>query len=311
VTEVRAIPSSLEDALDGFLAHLRVERGRSPNTLAAYAQDVGAFVRWLDTRGVQTAAGVDPDHLADWLVARAGAGIGLRSLARARSAIRQFLKFLVEEGEIAGDRTERVRAPRFHRPLPVVLSSAQIEAILDAPDPSSPLGVRDRAMVQLMYSAGLRVSELVGLRVDGVSLSPPIVRVFGKGGKERLVPMGAVAAEALARYAQFARPAFARDPRQPAFFLAEHGGPMTRQNLWERLLRHARIAGVPGKVSPHVLRHSFATHLLSHGADLRAIQAMLGHADISTTQIYTSVSRERLAAIHAEAHPRGRGRRKG
>ena len=303
--------TTLEGALDGFLAHLRVERGRSRHTLAAYGQDVGGFVRWLAERGVQAAPDVGPDHLADWLVAREGEGIGLRSLARARSAIRQFLKFLVEEGEIAGDRTERVRAPRFHRPLPVVLSAAQIEAILDAPDPSTRLGVRDRAMVQLMYSAGLRVSELVGLRVDGVSLSPPIVRVFGKGGKERLVPMGAVAAEALALYARDVRPAMASDPRQSSFFLAEHGGPMTRQNLWERLLRHARVAGVPGKVSPHVLRHSFATHLLTHGADLRAIQAMLGHADISTTQIYTSVSRERLRAIHAEAHPRGRGRRQG
>jgi integrase/recombinase XerD len=298
-------PTELEDALDGFLAQLRVERGASRNTVAAYGHDVGGWVRWLAERGVASPDGLVADHLADYLVALDAGGLGARSVARARTAARQFVRYLVEEGALDGDPTERVRSPRFGSPLPVVLSAAQVEAILATPDPSTPLGLRDRAMLELLYSAGLRVSELVGLPLHAVRLDPPLVQVVGKGNKERLVPMGEQAAAWIARWLAEGRPVLDPAQRSEALFVTTRGEGMTRQNLWIRLTEIARIAGVRGKVSPHVLRHSFATHLLAHGADLRAIQAMLGHADISTTQIYTSVTRERLRAIHARTHPRG------
>jgi integrase/recombinase XerD len=298
----------VDDAIEGFTYWLKVERGRSPHTLAGYRHDAVRFAGWLAEQGVHRPQDVEARHLEAHLAALLDDGIGLRSIARARSALRQLFRFLVAEGHLETDPTRRVEAPRFTTPLPTVLRPDQVEAILAAPDPSTPLGLRDRAMIQLLYSAGLRVSELVAVPLHQVRLDPGLVLVTGKGRKERLVPMGEVAADAVALYLRDARPALDPGGRSTALFVTRRGAPMTRQNFWERLVGHARAAGVHGKVSPHVLRHSFATHLLANGADLRALQALLGHADVTTTQIYTHVSRERLKAVHALHHPRGASR---
>ncbi|HMV68057.1 MAG TPA: site-specific tyrosine recombinase XerD [Myxococcota bacterium] len=294
-----------DDVIDGFVGHLRVERGRSELTIAAYRSDVARFCRWVADRGVDDPARVTQADVADHLVWLEAQGLGLRSIARARSSVRQLFAFLTVEEAVEADPGALVASPRFHTPLPVVLSEDTVQRLLDAPDPSTPLGLRDRAMIQVLYGTGLRVSELVSLRRDRVRLDPPLVLVRGKGDKERLVPMGEVAGAWVVRYLAEARPLLDPAGAAPELFVGRGGEAMTRQNFWLRLRRHAQVAGVRGKVSPHVLRHSFATHLLAHGADLRAIQVMLGHADLTTTQIYTAVSRERLRRVHAAHHPRG------
>lgn len=295
----------MDDAIEGFLAWLKVERGRSPHTLEAYARDTQRFAAWLAARGVDRPEHVSGADVSAHLAHLEATGIGLRSIARARSAIRALFRFLVQERVVEADPTSQVDAPRFLQPLPTVLKAAQIDALLDAPDLGSPLGIRDRAMIQLMYSAGLRVSELVTQPLHQVRLDPGLLLVFGKGRKERLIPMGEEATAWIVRYLRDARPLLSGDGRATELFLDRQGTGMTRQNVWQRLQRYALVAGVRGKVSPHVLRHSFATHLLAHGADLRALQQMLGHADITTTQIYTHVSRERLKHLHTTFHPRG------
>lgn len=299
------LPPALEAAVEGFVYHLQVERHRSPNTVAAYRRDVSRFARFLASDGVTAPDRIARGHLSDHLAALDRDGLEPRSIARARSAVRQWLKFLVGDGILDADPTTRVEAPRFRQPLPVVLSEARVEALLAAPDPSTPLGARDAAMIEVLYASGLRVSELVGLRRDQVDAEVGLLRVRGKGDKERLVPIGDRALAAIGRYLRDARPLLDGAGRADALFVTARGAAMTRQNFWERLGGHARTAGIAGKISPHVLRHSFATHLVEHGADLRAVQAMLGHADITTTQIYTQVTRARLKALHAQFHPRG------
>jgi integrase/recombinase XerD len=291
-----------ETAIDAHLSWGRLERAWSRNTLAAYHADLVRLAGWMTGRGRSSPAAVVHEDLAAYLVHLDGAGLDPRSRARHRSAFRQLFAQLVREGLLAANPATLVEAPRPGRKLPFVLSEAQVEAILAAPDRSTPLGLRDAAMIELLYASGLRVTELVTLPLSGLDLVAGLVRVKGKGGRERLVPMGEVAAGLVARYVREAR-GFGGPP---AVFLSRRGRPMTRQNFWERLKAYAILAGAPSRVSPHKLRHSFATHLLAHGADLRAVQAMLGHADISTTQIYTHVAKERLKQVHREAHPRGR-----
>lgn len=299
----------MEPGIEGFTYHLRVERGRSENTVVAYGRDLEFLRAWLEREhGVTRAEDVRREHLAGFLVhLDRDRGLGLRSIARTRSSIRQLFRYLVREGRLEADPTALVDAPRFPQPLPKVLSAAQVEALLAAPPLGDPLGLRDAAMLELMYSCGLRVSELVGLPIRGVDPREGLIRVVGKGNKERVVPVGDQALELLRAYLERGRPVHDPSWSSPAAFVSRLGKPMTRQNFWERVKVWAGRAGVPQRlVSPHVLRHSFATHLLENGADLRSLQAMLGHADISTTQIYTHVTRERLARIHAEHHPRGR-----
>ncbi len=295
----------MEHAVEGFLYVLQVEQGRSPHTIAAYRRDVFRFAGWLEGKGVREVTGLTRNLVEGHLESLARQGLGGRSIARARSSIRQFARYLMDEKLIDEDPTARTVTPRFVSPLPRVLREDQVDAILEAPDPSSPLGLRDRAMIQLMYSCGLRVSELVGMELGQVQLEEGLLLVRGKGSKERLVPTGQTALGWLGLYLRDARPLLDVTGGATGLFLSQRGERMSRQNFWVRLRRHATVAGVPGKVSPHVLRHSFATHLLNHGADLRALQAMLGHADISTTEIYTQVSRRRLQEIHARFHPRG------
>ena len=287
--------------------YLRVERHRADNTVENYARDLERFATWLDRQGVTRPQLVQRCHIVDYLVAlKDEYMLGLRSIARARTSIRQLFRFLVREGILVSDPSVLVDSPKFSSPLPNVLSTAKVEAILAAPDKTTALGLRDAAMISLLYATGLRITELVTLPARHLDTGIGLVRVMGKGNKERLVPVGDRALSDINRYVLVGRPQLDPSSSCAELFVTRRGSRMTRQNFWHRLKEYAVRAGVRRKdVSPHKLRHSFATHLLENGVDLRSLQAMLGHADISTTQIYTHVTRTRLAAIHAEFHPRG------
>jgi integrase/recombinase XerD len=297
-------------ALDRYLEHLAVERGLSANTVSAYGRDLRRLGDWLVKRRGCDLLDADAEALAAHVRDLRRQGLAPRSIARALSAARSFYDHLVETGERADHPALNLVPPRLFRPLPKVLSEAEVEALLAAPDPAEPRGLRDKAMLELLYATGLRVSELVGLRIDqlrGVTKGADIHEVdflvgYGKGGKERVVPVGEHAAAWLLRYLRDARPVLARG-RHDRVFVNRYGDPLTRQGFWLILRGHARAAGMRA-VSPHVLRHSFATHLLEHGADLRAVQMMLGHADISTTQIYTHIHQQRLKSVYDRFHPR-------
>lgn len=298
-----ALPPAWDAAIEAFLGHLRVERALSPNTLSAYHSDLTRLGAWMGGEGIAGPEGARHGELARYVVALADDGLDPRSVRRHRAAFRQLFAFLVEEGLVPENPTLLVEAPKVGRRLPRALTTAQVDQILAAPDLGDPLGLRDAAMIELMYSAGLRVSECVGLPLAALGASG-LLRVRGKGRKERVIPLGERAAALLRRYLSEVRAG--QDPKlaQKALFLSRLGRAMTRQNFWERLRDYALRAGVP-EVHPHELRHAFATHLLEGGADLRAVQALLGHADIGTTQIYTHVARARLTAVHEAAHPRG------
>ena len=288
--------------LPDYLAVLLVERGLAANSVVAYRRDLEAFGRWLATRGLDAAA-CERAHLRRYLTDLRGRGLAARSAARALAALRGLYRYMVERGVARQDPTLDLESPKLMRSLPYFLSAQEIEVLLAAPDLSRPLGLRDRAMLETLYATGVRVSELVGLTVNQLRLDPGYVRVWGKGSKERIVPVGSQARKWLALYLEEARPGLDRK-RQEALFLTVRGQGMSRQCFWQLLKRYGRAAGITTHLSPHVLRHSFATHLLEHGADLRAVQAMLGHADISTTQIYTHVDRARVRAVYDKAHPR-------
>jgi integrase/recombinase XerD len=293
---------SVEDsaAVARFLDRLWLERGISPNTRDSYGSDLRLLARWLAPRGVELATAGEAD-LKDYLAARTRSA---RSQARLLSALRQFYRFLVADRARADDPTARIDSPKLGRRLPKVLGEAQVTALLEAPDPGTALGLRDRAMLELMYASGLRVSELVRLSLPRINVEQGVVHIVGKGGKERLVPMGEWAMDCTRRYLREARPELARGAASDWLFITARGAPMTRQNFWHLVKRYAAQAGIHSALSPHVLRHAFATHLLEHGADLRAVQSLLGHADLSTTQIYTHVAQARLRDIHQKHHPR-------
>jgi len=299
----------LDRAVDGFLDHLKVERGLAANTLEAYSRDLARLATFLDSRGRVIVDDVSATDLIDHLIALADAGLAARSRARALVAIRTWCRYLVAEKWLDVDPSELIDAPKLAPSAPVVLGEAAVVRILATPDRTTPRGLRDAAMIELLYATGLRVSELVGMPLADVNLRGGHLRVTGKGKKTRVVPMGGAARDAIERYVAEVRPGWLRDPAQRALFLTERGGPMTRQGFWKLLGGYVRAAGVRavgGAVSPHKLRHSFATHLLERGADLRAVQAMLGHADIATTQIYTHVGRARLIEQYRSAHPRAK-----
>ncbi|HEY7114505.1 MAG TPA: site-specific tyrosine recombinase XerD [Thermoanaerobaculia bacterium] len=293
--------------LPGYLDHLAVERGLSPASVAAYRSDLEAYGVWLARE--RLGSKISRDKLGRYLRELRSRGLSSRSAARALSALRGFYAFAAAHLAHAEDPTTHLQSPRAGLALPKTLSESEVEALLSAPDASEPLGLRDRAMLELLYASGLRVSEIARLARDRVDLSGKILRVTGKGGKERLVPFGASAASWLRRYLEDARPALDRKGAA-ALFLSARGAGLTRQRLWQIIAACGRRAGLRARLTPHALRHSFATHLLEHGADLRALQMMLGHADISTTQIYTQVSRARLRGVYDRFHPRAlRGRR--
>lgn len=290
--------------IDAFLDARWLALGASANTLAAYRHDLEAWSAHLEEAGESLLAPGEAT-LAAWLETRREQGYRLRSNARLLSSLRGFYRWALGEGLIERDPLNEVRLPRVRPDLPDTLDEAEVERLLAAPDLSTDLGLRDRAMLEVLYGCGLRVSELVGLTLDAVNLRQGVVRVRGKGDKDRLVPLGEEAVHWLSRYLRTARNALMADPTRPALFPGRGDRAMTRQTFWYRIKAHALTAGITRPLSPHTLRHAFATHLLNHGANLRVVQLLLGHQDLSTTQIYTHVAQARLEALHAEHHPRG------
>jgi integrase/recombinase XerD len=290
--------------LDQFLDGIWLESGLSANTLAAYRTDLLAFQIWLAKKGLTLEQVTRADLLA-YLAANVRAGLSPRSSARHLSTLRRFYRYLLIQGSTQVDPTADVRSPVIGRPLPKNISEQGVEKLLSTPPRDTALGSRDRAMLETMYASGLRVSELVGLTLNELDLTTGLVRVVGKGGRERIVPLGEEASESLREYLGQARSDLLKAQLTDAVFVTRRGGPMTRQAFWQLIKRYAQQAGIGAEFSPHSLRHAFATHLLNHGADLRTVQMLLGHTDLSTTQIYTHVARARLQSLHGTHHPRG------
>jgi len=291
-------------SIELFLDALWMERGLSKNTLDAYRSDLRSFSVWLSMRQ-QDIQNAQREDLLEYLSVRVSGGAKSKTTARLLSSLRRFYRYQVREGRITADPSVRIDTPRVGRPLPVSLSEDEVGKLLSAPETERPIGLRDRAMLELLYACGLRVSELVGLATEQVNLPQGVVRLMGKGSKERLVPLGEEAVDWLQRYIDTGRQELLGSHHAGHLFITSRGKGMTRQAFWYRLREYAVKAGITKKLSPHTLRHAFATHLLNHGADLRVVQMLLGHSDLSTTQIYTHVARERLKDMHAKHHPRG------
>ncbi len=292
-------------AIEGFADILWMERGLSRNTLSAYQSDLRAFAVWMDHERGRALIEAQRLDLLDYLAALSIQGRKPRSAARSLSCLRQFYQHLVRQGMIREDPSARVESPKLGRPLPKSLTESEVEALLGAPDTEDPRGHRDRTMLEVLYASGLRVTELVTLTPSQISLNQGVVRIMGKGGKERLVPLGEVAVGWLVEFVRGPRPDLLRGRVSDFLFPTARSDCMSRQAFWQLIKRYALQAGVAKPLSPHTLRHAFATHLLNHGADLRVVQMLLGHSDLSTTQIYTHVARERLKQLHARHHPRG------
>ena len=293
----------MDAALNQFYQHLGVERGLAPLTVSAYARDLQDFWAYLGPRGRTDWAAVDLADLQDYFAALEARGLSARSRARRLSALRQFFRFLQREEQVASHPAELLDSPRLPRRLPQVLAEEDVAALLNAPDPATPTGLRDQALLEVLYATGLRVSELVGLTFKQLDLRRGVVRPLGKGSKERVVPMVPGAVEKLQLYLSQARPHLLKGRESPYVFINHRGGKLSRQGFWKLLKQYALKAGVK-TLSPHTLRHSFATHLLSRGANLRVLQLLLGHADLATTQIYTHLDAARLKQVHRKSHPR-------
>ncbi len=303
------IPPEFFEEIEGFLAFLELEKGLSRNTVESYRSDLAACSGFLKKK---KKAGswkeVESFHLTDWIYTLNEQAYAVSSLARKLTALRVFSRHLVREGVRPDDVTELLSSPKLSRRLPGSLTADEVEALLNAPDTTTPYGLRDQAFLELFYASGLRVSELCSLTLQQVDLDNGFLRVYGKGSKERVVPMGSKAVAALHRYLDSGRPAFVKAKTGSAVFLSERGSAISRKTVWLLIRNHARTAGITKPVKPHLLRHSFATHLLTGGADLRAIQELLGHSDIATTQIYTTVDSARLLSGHDKHHPRNAGK---
>jgi len=298
------LPPESAAAIDRFVDALWTQDGLSPNTLAAYRRDLTLYAQWLaGATGKPLDASTEPD-LRSYALLR-HAGTRATTANRRLTVFKRYFRWALREHRLGADPTLKLLAARQPLRVPKSLSEAQVEALLAAPDVATPLGLRDRAMLELMYASGLRVSELVTLKTVHVGLAEGALRVMGKGSKERLLPFGEEAHGWITRYLREARAAILAGQSSDALFATARGGAMTRQAFWQLVRKHARAAGIAVALSPHTLRHAFATHLLNHGADLRSVQMLLGHADISTTQIYTHVARERLKLLHSQHHPRG------
>jgi integrase/recombinase XerD len=287
--------------VDEYLNHILVERGLSKNSVEAYSNDLCRFFSWL---GEKPPGAIKTEDLRDYMGWLREEGISPRSTTRAVSAIRGYYRYLIEEELAETDPTELLDRPKLEKSLPDVLNKIDMERLLNTPDGGSPEGLRDRAMFEILYAAGIRVSELINLLLNDVNMTSGVISVFGKGSKERLVPIGDIAASSIEAYLGKARPALGKKNSCQALFISRRGKGLTRQAVWYRIKLHANECGLKTKVSPHTFRHSFATHLLEGGADLRSVQAMLGHSDISTTQIYTHVDRNKLRNEYDQFHPR-------
>lgn len=290
--------------IERFLDALWMENGLSANTLDAYRNDLVQLAGWQSNQG-RTLRNLTREHLLSYLGHLQRLRRSPRSCARLLTSIKRLFHYLIREGEIAGDPTAQVETPRFIKPLPASLSESETEALLTAPDTATLQGARDQAMLETLYATGLRVSELVGLQLSQVNLRDGLVRIVGKGDKERLVPLGEDALASLHYYLSHVRPELLQGRQCDAMFVSNRAHALTRQAFWHVIKRYVVLAGVNKDVSPHSLRHAFATHLLNHGADLRVLQMLLGHSHLSTTQIYTHVAKERLKSLHAQHHPRG------
>jgi integrase/recombinase XerD len=291
--------------LERFTTALWLERGLSDNTREAYSRDVQGLNAWLLDQCRGDALTASESDVQAYLGARLSRGSSHRSISRLLSSLRSFYQYLVREGDISSDPTQHLDRPKPSRPLPKSLSESEVDQLLNAPDTSVMVEHRDLAMLEVLYASGLRVSELVGLTLPQLSLNQGVVRVFGKGGKERLVPLGEAAIETVTDYLGSTRQALLRDRQSDVLFPSNRGKVMTRQTFWYRIKIYANRAGIDPNLSPHTLRHAFATHLINHGADLRVVQMLLGHSDLTTTQIYTHVARSRMQALHEKHHPRG------
>ena len=291
--------------IDRFLHHLAVEKGLSRNTLDAYARDLQGYAGIVRGRGVSEVGKITAEHTLNYFKAMRAKGLSPRSTARMLSTLKGFHKFLLQEQVLKENALRRLRSPKVVPRLPSVLTAGEVEGLLQQPNPNHPLGIRDRAMLELMYATGLRVSELIHLSVNDVNLEVGYVRTRGKGSKERIVPIGKAACGALKGYLDGPRRLYPFRSSQPMLFVGKTGRGITRQGFWKILKKYAQTTGIQKRITPHMLRHSFATHLLEGGADLRSVQSMLGHVDIATTQIYTHVSREHLKRLHQKFHPRG------
>ena len=305
-TQLEAAPLAFSEDINGLLAHLELERGLSKHTLMAYESDLGQCARHLQAEGVRDWRAVAPEQVSSWLVKLTRRDYAVASLARKLTAVRLLARYLVRENLRKDDFSALLPGPKARRKLPGTLTAAEVLRLLEAPPATTAHGLRDRAMFELMYSSGLRVSELCALKLQSLDLEQQVVRVFGKGAKERVVPFGRPAAAALQIYLSGGRSALVKARTGSELFLSQQGKAISRKMFWVLVKQHALRAGITRPVKPHLLRHSFATHLLAHGADLRSIQEMLGHADLSTTQIYTAVEGRRLLDEHAKHHPRGR-----
>ncbi|MEK5070848.1 site-specific tyrosine recombinase XerD [Sporosarcina sp. FSL K6-1508] len=292
-------------ALEDYLHFLKVERQLSGNTLISYKRDLEEYMDYMKQEGYETIDDVDRPAIVSHLQRLKEGGKSARTVSRHISSIRSFHQFLLREKVTTQDPTVHLELPKLEQKLPRVLSMDEVDRLIEIPDRSKPQGVRDHALLEILYGTGMRVSELIGLDMDDIHLSMGFVRVFGKGGKERIIPLGGKSIEACKRYIEEARPSFiAKQKGAEALFVNMRGTRLTRQGCWKLLKGHALNAGIQKELTPHILRHTFATHLIENGADLRAVQEMLGHADISTTQIYTHVSRSRLKEVYVKFHPR-------
>ncbi|MEQ1767654.1 MAG: site-specific tyrosine recombinase XerD [Methylotenera sp.] len=299
----RTLSTDDSSELDSFIDHLWLEDGLSKNTLESYRLDLASFALWL-TQQSKSLLTADQADIQQYLAVKFPQSKP-RSISRLIASMRRFYRYALRENLIEADPTLQIESPKLPRSLPKSLNEQEVEALLNAPNLNEPAGLRDRAMLELLYACGLRVSELVSVKVTEVSLSDGVVRITGKGSKTRLVPMGEEAVDWISRYLNEARPAILQKRLCDGLFVTNRGEAMTRQAFWYLIKRYALLAGISKHMSPHVLRHAFATHLLNHGADLRVVQMLLGHSDISTTQIYTHVARERLKQLHSMHHPRG------
>ncbi|AWB67997.1 site-specific tyrosine recombinase XerD [Saccharobesus litoralis] len=297
-----ALTDDTQQLIDSFTDYLWLEQGRSENTIAAYRRDLVQFAQYVTQQQWQLLT-LRKDEVVNYIAHLYDRKIGARSAARKLSCLRKFYQFLLVTQQISHDPCANVDSPKQPKSLPKILSEADVDALLDAPNTEDNIECRDKAMLELLYASGLRVTELVSLTMEQINLNHGVVRVTGKGDKERLVPMGELASEWISYYIKYARPNIAKQ-QTSVLFLSNRSQQMTRQTFWHRIKYYALKAGVTADLSPHTLRHAFATHLVNHGADLRVVQSLLGHSDLSTTQIYTHVAKERLQQVHAKHHPR-------
>ncbi len=290
--------------LDEFLHHLAVERGLAENTLSSYQRDLHQFVSWLTEKEIRAVEQVRRNHIMAYLLGLQKKGRAPATISRQLAALKSFYHFLMQEGAVQQDPTTNLDSPKLAKKLPHVMTPAEVDRLLSMPDAATPSGSRDKAMLELLYAAGLRVSELMALDTTHINLDMGYVQCFGKGSKERIVPMGSVAAGSLNEYLEEGRKKLKKHPSETALFINKRGSRLTRQGFWKILKKYAQIAGITKEIAPHTLRHSFATHLLENGADLRSVQEMLGHADIATTQIYTHLTKSRIKEVYDKTHPR-------